>query len=563
MSGLFIDNLGITRLRKLAQILGIPRYTTFKNVEDLRDHISTFLTKKGEVKRSHLAKIQKTTSQINRLTKEIRELAAVRKEVSKKKSLSKVGTLPDVDMRLRDLISRLNHCQGELIKCEGAKQPLDPKVKAALAEHLGKTDDAMVDEMIKELLSRDKQLEEQLKEIAKSLQEEQIKAIQALEKAQQSGQELDSLKKTLEEKLLEARALEKSGQEISAGTKADLEKASANLAKAVEEHGKCLAETETQRTIITELQSNLSHEQKEKSLFATELAEMRQKFSSLSEEFEKIKTENASCKISLDEVFEQLGACTENVRKCDAAFADVDRLSKELQECQTNLGLRQIALDKTTRSYRERASDYGGLDKRYNALLAENADMKKKIGALQAKLQAMRMWEKDTRETRQYDAEVRHKQDRIWEDSGMDPDEMRGHRKFVDRPISEYMVDDLPASIPEEKDDSKSDAGSDAGSDLENDAGDEIVEDGYRSDPDASDAGSDAESEAGDDDVYHDASDEDIKSEDNEAAESDDEVADLSNPEPVQPEKPKPGMLSYLNPFPRLRGIGKLAGFRG
>lgn len=76
MSFPYIHDLGITRLKEIGKILQIPRYTTYKDPEQLRQYIQTFLTKKNQVKKTHLSKIQKTKEDIDRLTRPIAVIAA-------------------------------------------------------------------------------------------------------------------------------------------------------------------------------------------------------------------------------------------------------------------------------------------------------------------------------------------------------------------------------------------------------------------------------------------------------------------------------------------------------
>ncbi len=131
----YLDNLGITRLKEVGKILQIPRYSTFKSPDELREHIRSFLDENSRVRQEHLERIGRTQGQVRRLTAHIRELVEKR-----------FGKGPE----LRRAVEEIKHVQAQ-----GACLP-DETV--ALLRSASGQSDRDVREMISRLIEENKSL---------------------------------------------------------------------------------------------------------------------------------------------------------------------------------------------------------------------------------------------------------------------------------------------------------------------------------------------------------------------------------------------------------------------
>ena len=340
MSFPYIHNLGITRLKEIGKILQIPRYTTYKDPEQLREYIQTFLTKKNQVTQVHLNKIQKTKEDIDRLTRHIAVVAAKYKNAKddpvRSRPRSEVKELASNEMA--NLLQQLQNCQAQLeVPC------IPPDLKEELSRHLQMSNDANVKDLIRALIDSDNESRQTIRALEENLFNEQNKAVASLRESQGRIERLSADNAILEKKISKlVQSIEDQKADKSLVT--EIARLTDQLkVQTIELSGK-IAELETSKAVIMDLQTRIGLDADRETKFSTELGTLRGAYEQLqqtnleqADTIRRIEGENKECGISLAGKLEELVVCTNRTELCEKKIDDINtkmfEIANELRVC--------------------------------------------------------------------------------------------------------------------------------------------------------------------------------------------------------------------------------------
>ena len=346
MSFPYIHNLGITRLKEIGKILQIPRYTTYKDPEQLREYIQTFLTKKNQVTQVHLRKIQKTKEDIDRLTRHIAVIAAKYKNAKddpvRSRPRSEVKELASNEMA--NLLQQLQNCQAQLgVPC------IPSDLKEELSKHLQLSNDTNVNDLIRTLIDSDNQSRQNIKVSEQKLLEEQTRAVANLRESQGRIERLNAANAALDQKISKLVDDQKADKSLVP----EIARLTDQLkVQTIELYGK-IAELETSKTIIDELQTRIGLDAYRETKFSTELSTLHKAYEQLQQtngqQAEIIlltKEEKEDCDMFLVHKTRELVTCTDRKTLCEEKLSPIE---DGLRLCKISENLLRVDL----RQYKE------------------------------------------------------------------------------------------------------------------------------------------------------------------------------------------------------------------
>lgn len=362
MSFPYIHNLGITRLKEIGKILQIPRYTTYKDPEQLREYIQTFLTKKHQVTQVHLRKIQKTKEDIDRLTRHIAVVAAKYKNAKddpvRSRPRSEVKELASNEMA--NLLQQLQNCQAQLeVPC------IPPDLKEELSRHLQMSNDANVKDLIRALIDSDNQSRQNIRALEENLFKEQDKAVASLRESQDRIKRLSAANDILEQKI--SKLIEEQKKDKSLVT--EIGRLTDQLKVQKIQLDSKIKESQTSETIINELKAQIGQNMEKETRFSTELSTLRGAYEQLqqtnleqADTIRRIEGENKECVISLAGKLEELVVCTKRTELCEKKIDDINtkmwEIANDMRKCDMERNYLKVELRQSGNMAQSKIDEY-------------------------------------------------------------------------------------------------------------------------------------------------------------------------------------------------------------
>lgn len=320
MSAVFIHNLGISRLREIGSMLKIPRYSTFKNPNELRLHIEQYLDEQGQVKPDQLRAAGLTAEQFNARTREMRQIVARRLGLT----VSQLGQMK--------YHSQKNQLDDELYRSlkrlHGAKltRALSAEVIRDIKKVASKDAPGHLKELIKEMELTHKANEEKYRDEKKHLENEKINAIKNLESMQETVRELTKKVDELQAKL------QVSDEDHAKHAKIIQEK-TAEIAKLQQEIEQKKKELITAHSVIEALQLKAESIGLQGTKFSEALQETFAKYDkTIAELNEIIITNTHECDAKVQNALDTLKSCTDREESLKTQLIQLDETSRKCEE---------------------------------------------------------------------------------------------------------------------------------------------------------------------------------------------------------------------------------------
>lgn len=336
MSDIYVGELGITRLKQLASILQLPGYSSYKDPEQLRQYISTVLTKTHRDRAAWLRKIKKTKEDVNNEGAKIIELINQRrKKVSKKVVVE--GGVELIDQKIRDAASKLRKCMDELAlaKASGVSpsEPLPANVVQSLKKYLGDIPDGDR-KIIQSLLDAAKALETSRDEHAEQHKQcEQLKqdALSKLEKLEASMKGLESANAALTSQvaaMADQHAIEKEG--IFRSYEQKISEKASEVQQHTATNTALTQELVTLKSVIGSLHAKTTGKDIDETKFSVELDGLVQKLLDIQEQNKLLSTqllalkeEHAQCSDKIVDAARKLQLCESARELCESTTSDL------------------------------------------------------------------------------------------------------------------------------------------------------------------------------------------------------------------------------------------------
>jgi chromosome segregation ATPase len=282
MSFNYIGNLGITRLKEIGKILRIPRYSTYKDPESLRDHIKNYLDENGSVKREHLRMIKMTKKKLTELTAHIVGLVNHKIKILEKKSTS-ITEVNDCDYQMEEKLAEIDKYRQMANICE-----LDDTLKKSLKKYIDKTDSMNLKQVISRMLENEEKLSELASVATRDLDKCKEDAIAALEKAQNTQNSLQKNISLLDARLKEVTMVNDSDRRKLEEKVTTLSNNATDLRRQVDAH---TSEALTLHTTITQLEAEKGVFRDNATRFEQELNQLRGRSEEILRQCESLRDE--------------------------------------------------------------------------------------------------------------------------------------------------------------------------------------------------------------------------------------------------------------------------------